>query len=365
MKILYISPQHVSGTLDLWKAEHERRGNICRFVTLMPTPFGFKEDICLNLPLHPDKSWIKDIRNHLYKITRGPLGEDTPILQKPPFRQGDGVLPDLFFKFRDLVIAPRVLDAIRKYKLDEFDIIHLDQGAGFFRNARVIRRWKEQGKHIVAFYHGSDMRNRGIFPNIDKLLSLRLTSEVDLLHLDERLRYLFLPFDTSKWTPANRIPKNDAKIRIVHAARVRSFKGTDKIIGVVERLKKRHPIEFSLIENVSHDDAMKMKLSADIAIDQIADTGGWGYGMSSVEYLSLGIPTCTSMVPEMIDFIPDHPFIAVTPNSLEEELEKLVKDETFRIKKGLEGRTWVEKYHDIKSVGDQLYEYYAEIGAIS
>ncbi len=356
MKILYVSPQHVTGTLSIWAEEHRRRGNECRYVTLFPTLFGFEEDICMHLPLHPDNRMILQARQILYRITRGRLGENTPIEEKPPFWKPESPLDSLFFKLRDALIAPKVARIIREFDLNSFDIIHLDQGAGFFRDARVVRQWHKLGKKLVAFYHGSDMRNRGILKNVDECVDLRLTSEIDLTYIDPRLEYLFLPFDTSRWTPRPRKPRRILKI--VHAARVRSFKGTDHIIRVVEDLRRQYPVELVLIENAPHFKAMAMKADCDIAIDQIADSGGWGYGMSSVEYLSLGIPTCTSMRPEVVEFLPDHPFVPTTADSLREKLVQLIENEGHRHSKGEEGREWVVKHHDVRNVGDQLYSYY-------
>jgi len=357
MKILIVAPYHVSGTLDLWQKEHRRRGNECRVVTLFKSPFGFSEDICLNLPLQPTKdSFVIKAREALYTLIKGPNPEEIPIEEVPPFWKSPGLIPSAFFRFRDFVITPKVLQAFNKYDFDSFDVIWLDQGAEFFRDARIVNRWGKMGKSMISYYHGSDMRNRGIYPQIDKHVSLRLTCEVDLMHLDKRLEYLFLPYETDKIIPVNHRPGK--KIRIAHAARVRGFKGTDDIIRIVGELEKTLPVELVLIENMTHAEAMAAKSTCDIAIDQIADTGGWGYGMSSVEYLSLGIPTCTSMVPEMETFIPDHPFIAVTRDTLAAELTKLIEDENYRKQKGAEGREWVVKYHDLKSVCDTLYGYF-------
>ncbi|MFH0883311.1 MAG: glycosyltransferase [bacterium] len=362
MNLLIIAPYHVSGTLDLWQRELRRRGHECRYVTLFRNRWGFSEDISLDLPLMPRAgSALIPFRRLLHRIARGPLADDTPITERPPLWKSPGLLASSFFTLRDMIIAPRVLNAIQKNRLDGFDIIWLDQGGGFFRDARVIRRWAGMGKHLMAFYHGSDMRNRGIYPQVDRHLELRLTSEVDLLELDPRLRYLFLPVDTSALTPDHRTPVGDGVIRIAHAARVRAFKGTDRIIEVVERLRIRHRVELVLIENVSHIEALAMKRRCDIAVDQIADTGGWGYGMSSVEYLSLGIPTCTSMNPEMQAFLPGHPFVAVSADTLETELERLITDEEHRQTTGKRGREWVVQNHDIRQVADRLWKYFEEL----
>lgn len=363
MRILVIAPFHVSGTLDLYQRGLRERGHELRFVTQWPNQWGFAEDISLNLPLMPHEgNWIVKSRRFLHRLTRGPLADDTPISERPPMWKSPGFVADSFFVLRDAVIAPYVIAAAREHKFDDYDLIWVDQGAGLFRDARLVRRWAEMGKHMMAFYHGSDMRNRGIFPQVDRHLELRLTSEVDLLNMDNRLKYLFLPFDTDAVTPKQRTPVNDGVIRIAHAARVRAFKGTETVIAAVERLKQRHSVELTLIESMPHEEAMAAKRRADIVVDQVADLGGWGYGMSSVESLALGLPTCTLMRPEMEAFLPDHPFINVTADNLEAELEALATDPKLRKKLGNKGREWVVRRHGIEKVVEALLGYWSELG---
>ncbi len=361
MKLLAVAPYLVNDGMALWQREHRRRGHLFRYVTLFRSPFGFQEDICLDLPLQPDNALIIGGRKLLERVVRGPLADDTPIETRPPWWSPPGPLARAFFAFRDRVIAPRVERAIHELKLDEAEIVWLDQGAEFFRDGRVAARWHGAGKPLMAFYHGSDMRNRGIYRHIDRYLGLRLTSEVDLLEMDDRLEYLFLPFRTDLFTPRP-WKRSDRKLRVVHTARVRAFKGTDTIIRVVRELEKRYPVELLLIENLPYREAMALKATADIAIDQIADTGGWGYGMSSVEYLSLGIPTCTSMLPAMEAFLGEHPFVPVTAETLEGELVRLIEDDDYRRRKGEEGREWVVRHHDIRHVADRLYGYWDREG---
>ncbi|HEY3249780.1 MAG TPA: hypothetical protein VGK25_01550, partial [Ignavibacteria bacterium] len=68
MKILYISPEHISGTLPLFCKSHANKGNYARYVTMFPTRFAFPEDMVMKLPLHPDKKWIIAGRRFLYRI---------------------------------------------------------------------------------------------------------------------------------------------------------------------------------------------------------------------------------------------------------------------------------------------------------
>ena len=127
--------------------------------------------------MHPDNKFILKARRFHNRIRHGKLGDDTPIQEKPPFRPALSPVEKIFFAFRDMLISGKVEKFIKNYDLDEFDIIHLDQGQGFFRDARIVRRWHDSGKKLVAFYHGSDMRNRGIFRNVDcYFVLLRLKS---------------------------------------------------------------------------------------------------------------------------------------------------------------------------------------------
>ena len=101
-----------------------------------------------------------------------------------------------------------------------------------------------------------------------------------------------------------------------HAPTNRFYKGSNHIIRICEKLKMEGKIEFDLIENVTNEDALKRKKKLDIFIDQIGDKGGWGYGMNSIESLSMGICTLTEMNQSYEDFISDHPFVNINEKSL-------------------------------------------------
>ena len=74
-----------------------------------------------------------------------------------------------------------------------------------------------------------------------------------------------------------------------------------------------------------------MKKEGDIYIDQIHNRGGWGYGMSSVEALSMGLVCMTELVEEYTKFIPDHPFIAIDKGSLKQKLIQLTLEPILEI----------------------------------
>jgi glycosyltransferase involved in cell wall biosynthesis len=347
--------------LSLFKRGHQARGNECRYATFFPASSGFEEDICLRLPLMSDSKLVQRVKSWIYK--------DTPEMQGqadregyPPVWRTNTAAEAVFFFLRDLIQSPKINSAIREHRLDRYDVYHLDQGLDFYRNGKFIRRMKARGARIVCFYNGTDLRNRGVIPEVDAISDLNLTSELDLVQKHPNIKYLHLPFDVDRFEPKGY--ENDPLI-IGHTCRgpqARHFKGTDRVIEVVQELERSHGIEFDLVEGVPHKEAMRRKATWDIAVDQIADAGGWGYGVNSLESLSMGIPTCTRMRPECDEFFRDHPFINVEFDNLKEKLIELIEDPKYRRRKGEEGRAWVRNTHHLDTVLDHLYSYYAEAG---
>ena len=117
MKILYISPENIVGTLTLWKNEHIKRGNECRTVTFFHSPKGFEEDICLNLPFNFTKPILSKMRNIFYKNYRGREGYFKQKEGYPPTWQPEGWLDRVFLSFKDSLWLPIVEKAIVDYEL--------------------------------------------------------------------------------------------------------------------------------------------------------------------------------------------------------------------------------------------------------
>jgi glycosyltransferase involved in cell wall biosynthesis len=358
MKILYITAEHVSGTLSLFQAEHRKRGDECRFVTFWHSRWNYPDDICLHLPFMPNKTWIRGIKRTLMRL-RGDSPERTRE-EYPPY-WNPGVFEKALFALRDKVNWPIIERAIKEYDLLSYDIIHLDGGADFTRNGRFVRQCAEQGKHIASFFHGSDLRNRGIIRSLEPYVNLRLTSEWDLLELDSRLQYLYLPFETGQYGKRNY--RFHSPIRICHASR-NVYKGTRFVVEALERLKEKHSVELILMRDLPHAKALLVKNECDIFVDQLTNEGGWGYGMSSVEALAMGLPVVTNIPDKMEKRIGQHPFIQADSNSIYTTLEQLIQQESLCREYSDKGQQWVRERHDVKSVVDRLYDYYREVGWI-
>ena len=359
MKILYISPENTVGTLTLWKQEHEFRGHECRTVTFFRSPKNFQEDICLGLPFNFTKPLLARLRNSIYRYYRGEQGYFKTKEGIPPIWTPEGWVDKTFLNVKDWVWRPIVKKAIQDHNLLDFDIIHFESGMDFLKDEFFVQELSKRQKKIICHYHGEDLRSRGAMPIINSIADLNLTNEVDLLSKHPNINYLFLPFKTNDFPTKTGINK---QIRVVHAPTNRFYKGSDKIISVCEKLELENLIKFDLIEGLPHRVAIQKKMKADIFIDQIGDLGGWGYGMNSVESLSMGICTLTEMNAIYNSFIPDHPFVSVSSETLEKVLRELISEPEKIFDFGQIGKKWVEQYHDIKNVSERLYSYYRSIG---
>ena len=119
------------------------------------------------------------------------------------------------------------------------------------------------------------------------------------------------------------------------------------------------------MEREPHEKVMEEKNKCDINIDQISNTGGWGYGMNSIESLSMGICTATNMNSHMKKFMPNHPFYEIDKTNLYGQLEYLILNPKLIMEYGKKGKKWVDENHNYLNVTGTLYEYYLQSGIIA
>ncbi len=357
LKVLYVRNEDSAGTLSIFAAGHRRLGTEVRVLTLFRTAEGFQEDICLNLPLLPSSRERRKFKERwLTPPSAYKDAEGYPPIWSPP------LLKKRLFALRDWLWRPYVEKAIREYELDNFDIYHLEGGSGIFRtNPYPFDRLAAKGKHLLANYHGVDMRTRGVLPWIDQLTEVNTTSEVDLLEKHPNIEYVYLPYPVDQHQPCFDL---HSPLRLCHATRDRYWKGSDQIIQACQALERSHDVEFVLIENRSHAETLRIKAECDIYIDQVANLGGWGYGMNSVEAMALGLACCTNLLPAYETFLGDHPFYQVSAETLYTDLRGLVENPGKIMDLKQASHRWVRKRHDTMAVMHQVYGIYKRQGWI-
>ena len=140
-------------------------------------------------------------------------------------------------------------------------------------------------------------------------------------------RSIFLPY--SNYVTPSSEPRcfSGRPLRLGHAPSNRSIKGSQYVLDAFRSLEQEgYDVEFILVENMSHTEALNQYRNIDIFVDQLLI--GW-YGGVSVEAMSQGsivLANIDHLTNECIpiDFKSSLPIIHVTPNNLLSELKKLL-----------------------------------------
>lgn len=342
MRILHIAPTNIAGVPIAFVRAERALGHESRLVTLVRDRREYEEDICLNLPFidfwgtrlakrflsNPDKLHVTNQR--------------AMASQHPCEWQPNNGFEKALIRFRESLWAAKIRNLFDEIDFWNFDVYQLDGGLEFFRDGRTVKELHARGKKIVCCYTGSDLRTRGILPEIDRLSSVNVTLEFDHLQLVPGIHHVLFPFEVERFQPREREP-DGTRIRIAHAPTNRAAKGSEIIIPTVRRLEYELPVELVLIENVSHERSLELKRTSHIFIDQI---GELGYGLNSLEALAMGVPTCSSLPDQFGKRYPGHPFVAVDAKTLKQELVQLIQHPALRRAISAHAREWVQRNHD-------------------
>jgi len=361
IRILYLAAADYTGTMNMFVQEHRARGHKADFVTLSKSAEGFDNGLCLDLrPNGKDKAIIA-LRNLISENSTF-NGERELLPGTPPF-SSPSKLRQLANRFQDIYYGRHINNFIKKHNLLDYDIYHLEGGIDFFKDYRILPKLKAAGKILIANYHGNDFRNRGVHPVMHQLADANMTCEWDIHFRYPGSHYLFLPM--KKIESLNRQTNDGDTIVICHLVRNEQlfyYKGSKKIKEITERVIKGRNAEFRLLCGLKHEQALLELSKAHILIDQIGGgKGGYGYGMSAVEALSLGLNVCVEIQPEMKSALGSHPFVEVDEFSLEANLTALLDNPQERKVRSLQGPQWVKSTHSISSITDKLYQIYHDI----
>jgi len=333
-----------------------------RLISFYKIPFDFPEDICLNLSLPRNKlamKWRELKQSKLHdKIKENKIDKWTHM---PYFDEGNAA-EKIYRRNRERKNSPVFEKALKEIAAENFDVFHFDGGIDFYSDCRFAKKMKQAGKKIVNCYYGDDLRTRGIVKEMDEMSDLNLTFEYDHTLRHPKINFLFFPFEQDSIRfiddETYHTDLDKGKLRIIHSPTHRFIKGTQEIIEAIEKVKANREIEFVLIENMLREKLIDLKRTCHVAIDQIGNRGGTGYGINSLENLSMGLPTITDMNCGMDTWLPKNPFVVANKDNLAETLIEIIdnKEKYFSNRNLL--RDWVVKYHSYQSVMTKLSEYY-------
>lgn len=184
-----------------------------------------------------------------------------------------------------------------------------------------------------------------------------LVSEPDLYQVVPNALLSPQVIDLAYWqTEKLPLSEQDGIIRIVHAPTSRRKKGTEYLEKAVEHLQQKgYRVELLLAEKLQAHNIKSYYEQADIGVDQLLY--GW-HGKVSCELMAMQKPVVCYINPEYGRYRPDLPIISANPQTIEKVLEELIISKEARATIGLRSWEYVQKYHDVEVVVDELLEIY-------
>jgi glycosyltransferase involved in cell wall biosynthesis len=279
----------------------------------------------------------------------------------------------------------------RIFCIIKYDIFHFYYGTTLLPRQCDLPLYRLLGKKVVMEYLGSDIQSyqksveKYKWTNINYLMTeeegLRF-DEVNLRRFSNEVKYvdkflvgiptlsefvsnsdlLPLAIDLNIFNFVE-LPEFDGTFKIMHAPTHRGNKGTDFIVGTIDRLKfEGYSIELDLVENVTHNDLITRYRNCHLFIDQILS--GW-YGTASIEAMAIGRPVIVTLRPEyfqFIDFGDQLPIYHADPDIIYTVLKELLDQGYDELKQiGLKSRKFVEEVHDVEKVTEKLIKIYENL----
>jgi glycosyltransferase involved in cell wall biosynthesis len=171
----------------------------------------------------------------------------------------------------------------------------------------------------------------------------------------------FLPYanvEIEKFATA--LPSSHGKPRIVHAPSAGRIKGTPMILKALQQLRSRYDFDLVVVEKKTHEEALELYRSADLAIDQVL--AGW-YGGFAVEMMAMGKPVACYIRESDMTFIPEAmkrelPVFKINPGNLVEDIAAILDRRPEWKARGQEARRYVERWHNPELVAEAMLRAY-------
>ena len=283
--------------------------------------------------------------------------------------------------YKDINAANVETKKLAAKMIAENDVFHFHFGTSLAIDYSDLQLLKNLGKKVLMQHWGSDIRMYSkavmVSPNVKvkELDENKIKRRLEFLSKNishcavcdyelydyvkdyyENIHIIRQCIDLSDFKLNN--TKNN-KLLIVHAPTNREIKGTKYILKAIEDLKLNYDFDFKLIENMSYEDAMKTYRNADIVIDQLLIGS---YGLVAIENMALGKPVICYINEKMKEKYPSElPIISCGIENIKEKIEYLIKNQDDLKTIGINGRKYVEKYHDINKLNSEIVKIYEEI----
>jgi len=142
-------------------------------------------------------------------------------------------------------------------------------------------------------------------------------------------------------------------VTVVHAPNHRAIKGTAHLVAAIETLRAEGlDVRLEIIEGEPNAEVRRALTRADILVDQLLI----GYGLFAVEGMATGLPVISRMgwMPEPVASHPsmlESPIVDADQSTISDRLRELVTDPERRLRLGIEGLSYVRRWHSEEATG--------------
>jgi glycosyltransferase involved in cell wall biosynthesis len=226
----------------------------------------------------------------------------------------------------------------------------------------LMRNYPQSGRHEAQLVRAVDYFSRRADYIVACLVHLETLPRWDLLTIH------YYPIDTDAWAPAHGDSGHDGTdgpVTILHAPNHRAMKGTDALMRACDELRSDGlEIELRLLERVPNSEVRAAMDRADL----IAEEFLLGYGLTAMEGMSLSKPVLSNLAVEGYYEVfrrqtrfDDCPIVSTTPETLSQQLRRLVRDPALRRRLGQEGREFTLREHSYGAMATLWEAVYARV----
>ena len=248
---------------------------------------------------------------------------------------------------------------------EEADIVHRH---GFWRWGLG---WAKPRHNVGKILHqhgrwGAHVKLADVEEEDKKYNQLRVVSTLNLLPWvrNNPKRWFPPPIDIEfvDKIKAEYVEKKSDNIIISHSPTHRGRKHTELFIRTMKEIRKKYAnVQVMLVENVTHEECLKLRVKADIHFDQLLLQHGTS-GLEAMTMRQAVIAGCGNRTWDTIlEVVGAPPFIKTTSKTLFKVIEKLIMEPEFRSYMGSVGRRYIEEYHSFKYTAELAIKTYEEL----
>jgi len=272
-----------------------------------------------------------------------------------------------------------------------YDLFHFFFGRSLLPGYVDLPILRRLGKKIVVHCHGSDIRNPYVLyhrralakgelapdhpaPDLSlavqrrhlrtwrKYAQVHLVSTPDLKAIVPEAILIPQALPLLRWSFEPQLQHRlwkEQPIRIVHAPTDRAKKGTEFILGSIERLQARgRRVDLVLVEGKSREQAQRIYHTCHMGIDQLFIGS---VSTFAVELMALGKPVLSNLSSDLEKAQPALPIVNVSVHDLDQKIEVMIANTQHCLELGQTGRMYVEENHAADKIARQLLDIYQAI----